>query len=81
MGDFPEKDAYRLIRVKEDSFGIAEAIDKLGVNEEDAEIYSSHGMLSWEESTDNMLRSRSKNRVVLQSLHQSLRQITPNEIQ
>lgn len=71
---FPSDDVFRLVTVPEtDSFGVSEAISNLGAASEKCEIYSSHGFLARENTADSLLRKKSPNRNMVNSLFEALR--------
>ena len=63
VSEFPGSDEVLLVPVpKEDTFGVSNAVNKLGLSSERSEVYSSHAFLAYEEYENGLLRSTSKNR-------------------
>lgn len=70
---FPSDDVFRLIAVpKSDEFGVSVAINNLGKESEECEMYSSHGFLKFENDSKSVLRKESENQILVDDLFQAI---------
>lgn len=76
LGSFPNEDVYRLVSVpKNDSFGITDAVQSLGLMSERSELYVSHSFLRAEKSIEGSLRAASALKDEAKELHVAIHQL------
>ena len=72
LDGFPTKDVFRLIVPKDDKFDIAKTVLEMGLPEERSEVYSSHAFITCYNNTERLLKSASKLKEHVDTLHSSL---------